>query len=100
MWPLDEPAAFSGLLAKGGCAYSASLDAGVVESPVSVNAGFGTRRCAALNPWPAAGRAAVAVRCGGGGGGQPVPLAWTVQADGDVFELGVDAGAQCVIERA
>ena len=40
VWGAEDPAAFHGLLAKGGCAYTASWADGVVQSPVTVDLSF------------------------------------------------------------
>ena len=70
MWPRDEPAAFSGLLAKGGFAVSAAYDntTQAVVSPITVVAqhtlrGAAQSRATLVAPW-GAGRD-VTVHCGG-----------------------------------
>ena len=78
VWGAEDPAAFHGLLAKGGCAYTASWADGVVQSPVTVDLSFpawpaaekirpgvgaNLTGCALLNPWPSATAARVQVVC-------------------------------------
>ena len=112
VWGAD-PAAFHGLLAKGGCAFSASWADGGVQSPVVAELAFpawpapgNATGCALLNPWPSAGAARVNVACGAaagdGGGGRGravrVPLAWRRAEDGDVLSWGsLPVGTKCEV---
>ena len=98
-WPLDEPAAFETLLAKGGFLVSAAYDnvTHSVASPVRVVAKFADARCTLVAPWPGDG-APAAVDCGAGavpvdvaprGGGAPVLLSFDAPA-----------GAVCAVSRS
>lgn len=81
----NQTASFAGLLAKGGCAYSATLLAsGQIASPVVVSAAYPSSssdttasNCTVLSPWPGH-EAEVAVSCGG----TPVPARWIPVPDG------------------
>jgi len=93
-WPASLPAAFGGLLVKGGFQVAAAYDnaTGAVGSPFSMAAlggggggGGGARRARLADPW---GKGAVEVHCGGA----PVAVAW--EAPGVcAFELPL--GAPC-----
>ena len=91
-WGEDEDAQFSGLVAKGGCEFSAQIKGGLIAPIVHVSAlyllpsdvnGFGN--CSMANPWSNTATSNVTVTCGGnivavvwlnvnaaGGGTEPV----------------------------
>jgi len=94
VWPMAQPAAFSGLLSKGGFAWSANYTANVgVSSPVGVTAQYASGACAALNPWPELGRSGVTVTCGGG----TPTLTWIDVDEGEVFQWSMTMGQQCTV---
>jgi hypothetical protein len=90
-WPASLPAAFGGLVVKGGFRVAAAFDnaTSAVGSPFNVTAGGATRMRLA-DPW---GKGAVAVDCGGA----PVDVAW--EAPGVcAFELPL--GEPCAVSLA
>jgi hypothetical protein len=101
-WP-NEPAAFAGLLAKGGFVVAAEWDAAAqaVASPVVVTAehtlgGSATSVVHLLSPW--GGEAAgLTVTCGGGGGGGGgAEVTW---GPGDVASWTAPQGVPCSVAR-
>jgi hypothetical protein len=98
-WPADEPAAFAGLLTKGGVVVGARYDNGTraVASPVALTAahtlaGAPAARVTLSNPWPAAPLARLAASCAGA----PVPL----DATPDLGLVSFDAPASAACELA
>jgi len=106
-WGLDEDAQFDGLIAKGGCEFSAQIKGGVISPLVNVSAlyllpsdinGFGN--CSMANPWSNTTTSNVTVMCGGksvtsvwlnvlaaGGGTESVLSFFAPQAVGCTVEL-------------
>ena len=99
-WPAAEPAAFAGLLCKGGWLVSAAWSNATrsVESPVTVqakhtllNAPVAVARLA--DPW---GEQAAAVSCGG----SVVPVSWTGAGPVKVMSWRAPAGVDCLVSSA
>lgn len=75
VWPSTEDADFKGLLAKGGCTFSAALVNGTVSSPVSIAAAYSSDgNCSLAHPWPSSPRAGITAACDG----VDTPLEWLV----------------------
>ena len=97
-WPANASARFAGLLAKGGCEYSAELEGGVVGSPVGVRAAYARSGAAAVNcslasPWGQ--DSSIAVACAG----QSVPVAWLQVSEGHALSFLAPAGVSCSVSR-
>ena len=104
-WPRSEPAAFAGLLVKGGFAVSASYsnETRAVASPIVVLAqhtwaGAPTGAARLFDPW-GGGPGSVAVACGGAS----VPVAWGPGGPGagaGVLSFAAPLGVPCEVTRA
>ena len=96
------PAAFTGLLAKGGCIYSAALQSGGVVSPVRISSTSSASRtggtnCTLLDPWAGQG-CTVSVACSG----TPVSAAWLNTTEGQAVSFLVPpaVGSSCTVTCA
>lgn len=107
-WPPEQPAAFHGLVARGGHAVAARYDnaSGAVVGAVGVTAlaapgggaGAPVRRFSLRTPWPAAPRDAVSAACGGA----QVPVQWAegyvvMGEPAEVLSFDAPVGVGCAV---
>ena len=94
VWPADQPAGFTGLLAKGGFEVSASKSAAGVVGHLSV-VGLATRKCTIKTPWPTSPPSGTTVRCGSSGA---AAVDWS--ADKVFFSFSAPAGVNCTVSNS
>ena len=108
VWPQPQ-GSFEGLVAKGGCVFSAALDGsgvGVVASPVAVQAPLdllppqavalssSSNNCTLLNPWQGS-EGGITVTCAGRG----VSVVWLQVAEGSALSFLAPAGQSCSVAK-
>jgi hypothetical protein len=106
VWPANESAAFSGLVAKGGLAVSATYDGSTasIASPVLITAAFAAAgdfaNATLRSPWPTAPASDISVSCGG----SAAHMEWLTVQEGPAavpaLSFLAPAGASCSVALA